>query len=171
MGNSCSGSERWTQVYILVITNYDPCILLKPYLHVYKKTVLLFSGSSEYRHRPYISACVKTNMGADMIIHAAEHGQSARLTQADFMRGIMGAYAVLQPPGRGYDCYRLWETLLSGSMPVLERNTGLDRYTSKIHNCILPYILSFPLGLCISCLHCWLMTSLLLLLTCLDRRM
>ena len=104
------------------------------YIHVYddRKSVLLFSGSSEYRHRPYINACVKTNMGNDMTIQAAEYRQAGRLTRAQFMRRIMSAYAVLQLPGLGYDCFRLWETLLSGSMPVMERGTGLDRSLYKL---------------------------------------
>ena len=76
---------------------------------LYRKSVLLFSGSSEYRHRRYINACVKGNMGEYMTIQAAEYGQSERLTRSEFMRRIMSAYAVLQLPGLGYDCYRIWE--------------------------------------------------------------
>ena len=104
--------------------------------------MLLFSGSSEYRHRPYINACVKANMGEDMtiqvseFIHATRDGgimlNTARPSRAQFMRKIMGAYAVLQLPGLGYDCFRIWETLLAGSMPVLERGTGLDRSLYKL---------------------------------------
>ena len=37
------------------------------------------------------------------------------------------SYAVLAMPGLGYDTYRLWEALALGSMPVLEKGTGLDR--------------------------------------------
>ena len=74
-----------------------------------RKSVLLFSGSSEYRHRRYINTCVKGNMGEYMTIQAAEYGQTTRLTRAEFMRRIMSAYAVLQLPGLGYDCYRIWE--------------------------------------------------------------
>ena len=39
----------------------------------------------------------------------------------------MTARAVLSLPGLGYDCFRIWESLLAGAMPVLERGTGLDR--------------------------------------------
>ena len=42
-------------------------------------------------------------------------------------RRLIGSYAVLQQPGLGYDCFRIWETLLAGSMPVMEKRTGLDR--------------------------------------------
>ena len=79
------------------------------YMLLYRKSVLLFSGSSEYRHRRYINACVKANMSKYMTIQAAEYGQTTRLTRSEFMRRIMSAYAVLQLPGLGYDCYRIWE--------------------------------------------------------------
>ena len=31
-----------------------------------------------------------------------------------------------------YDCFRIWESLLAGSMPVIERSTGLDRTLYKL---------------------------------------
>ena len=34
---------------------------------------------------------------------------------------------VLCPSGLGMDSYRLWETLLLGSIPIVESNPGLDR--------------------------------------------
>lgn len=45
----------------------------------------------------------------------------------DFYIVTARSYAVLAMPGLGYDTYRLWESLALGSMPVLERGTGLDR--------------------------------------------
>ena len=35
-------------------------------------------------------------------------------------------------PGLGYDTFRLWETLLTGSIPIIERGTGLDRALYKL---------------------------------------
>ena len=40
--------------------------------------------------------------------------------------------AVLCPPGEGYDSSRIYETLFTGSMPVVERSTGLDRSFYKL---------------------------------------
>ena len=39
---------------------------------------------------------------------------------------------VLCPSGLGFDTYRLWETLLLGSIPVVESNTGFDRTYSNL---------------------------------------
>ena len=34
--------------------------------------------------------------------------------------------------GLGFDTYRLWETLLLGSIPIVESNAGLDRTYSNL---------------------------------------
>lgn len=34
--------------------------------------------------------------------------------------------------GSGYDSYRLWETLLLGSIPIVESNAGFDRTYSML---------------------------------------
>ena len=39
---------------------------------------------------------------------------------------------VLCPSGLGYDTYRLWETLLLGSIPIVESNAGFDRTYSYL---------------------------------------
>ena len=70
-------------------------------------------------------------MGEYMTVQMATSNK-VRLSPAEFMRRIIGSYAVLQLPGLGYDCFRIWETLLAGSMPVMERGTGLDRYYEHI---------------------------------------
>ena len=52
-------------------------------------------------------------MGDSMVVHLAQHnGQN--LSPEAFMRRLMGARAVIALPGLGYDCWRLWETILSG---------------------------------------------------------
>ena len=40
--------------------------------------------------------------------------------------------AILCLPGKGYDTYRIYETLFAGGMPVLERGTGMDRTFYKL---------------------------------------
>jgi len=42
------------------------------------------------------------------------------------------ARVVLAPSGLGFDTYRLWETLLLGSIPVVESNAGFDRTYSNL---------------------------------------
>lgn len=39
---------------------------------------------------------------------------------------------VLCPSGLGFDTYRLWETLLIGSIPIVESNAGFDRTYSNL---------------------------------------
>jgi len=39
---------------------------------------------------------------------------------------------VICPSGLGYDTYRLWETLLLGSIPIVESNEGFDRTYSSL---------------------------------------
>ena len=39
---------------------------------------------------------------------------------------------VLCPSGLGFDTYRLWETLLLGSVPIVESNAGFDRSYSNL---------------------------------------
>ena len=56
-------------------------------------------------------------MGEYMTIQMAT-STSKRLSPAEFMRRIIGSYAVLQLPGLGYDCFRIWETLLGRSVEL-----------------------------------------------------
>ena len=39
---------------------------------------------------------------------------------------------ILCPSGLGFDTYRLWETLLLGSIPIVESNSGFDRTYSML---------------------------------------
>ena len=54
----------------------------------YTKNTLLFSGSSRYRHRPYVNQCVKDSMGDEMTVTMANPITEAdgRLTQDEFFR-------------------------------------------------------------------------------------
>ena len=50
----------------------------------------------------------------------------------DYYREAAEARFVLCPSGLGYDTYRLWETLLMGSIPIVESNAGFDRTYSNL---------------------------------------
>jgi hypothetical protein len=54
----------------------------------------------------------------------AEHHDHYRLTAESKF--------VLAPSGLGFDSYRLWETLILGSIPIVESNTGFDRTYSSL---------------------------------------
>ena len=48
-----------------------------------------------------------------------------------FYEAVTGKF-VLCPSGLGFDTYRLWETILLGSIPVVESNAGFDRTYSNL---------------------------------------
>jgi hypothetical protein len=57
---------------------------------------------------------------------------AARSGRADHHLEAAQARFVLCPSGLGFDTYRLWETLLLGSIPVVESNPGFDRTYSNL---------------------------------------
>lgn len=52
-------------------------------------------------------------IGTDLTVHLAKSG-SQNLGPEFFTRRLMGSIGVLAVPGMGYDCWRIWETLLAG---------------------------------------------------------
>jgi hypothetical protein len=53
------------------------------------------------------------------------------ITMDHLMEAAMSKF-VLCPSGLGFDTYRLWETLLMGSIPIVESNEGFDRTYSNL---------------------------------------
>jgi hypothetical protein len=47
-------------------------------------------------------------------------------TQTEYYRSILRSRFVLCPSGLGWDSYRIWETLVLGSVPIIERSPGWD---------------------------------------------
>jgi len=91
-----------------------------------RKNTLLFSASSTWGPRPYILDCVNGNMNGHLKVNMD------RMDNIQFMKALASSMAVLCVPGLGYDTFRLWEALASGSMPVLERGVGFDRSLYKL---------------------------------------
>jgi hypothetical protein len=90
-----------------------------------KKSQLFFSAGSNYAFRPFIRECMKLRMGDEMVVEK-------KMSAKTFRMKVISSIAVLCMPGLGYDTYRLWETLASGSLPVLERGFGMDRTFYKL---------------------------------------
>ena len=78
----------------------------------------LFSSSSKYRHRPAVMQCVKERMGDSLVTHMVFKGNQT-LPGDSFVKKLVASRAVLSLPGFGYDCYRTWETLMSGYVYLL----------------------------------------------------
>ena len=49
-----------------------------------------------------------------------------------FYEQIAKAKFVLCPSGIGMDSFRIWESLMLGSIPIVESNAGLDRTYSNL---------------------------------------
>lgn len=91
-----------------------------------KKQRLVTSGGSNWGSRPDILNCVKERLGKHLFI------STARLTKYKFMEMVSSSYASLALPGLGYDTFRLWESIILGTMPVLEKGIGFDRLLYKL---------------------------------------
>ena len=46
----------------------------------------------------------------------------------DYLMDLKSSHYVLSPNGRGVDCHRLWETLLMGSIPIVEKSINTSFY-------------------------------------------
>ena len=53
--------------------------------------------------------------------------EGARLPPPAFMALLATHQAVLSPPGRGYDCFRTWEALALGTVPLVVRDEAFDQ--------------------------------------------
>lgn len=91
-----------------------------------KKENLLFSAGSNYAYRTKIRACVAENLGSAFTMTKEKVNKEA------YRMKLLGSAASLCMPGLGYDTYRLWETLASGAMAVMERGMGMDRTFYKL---------------------------------------
>ena len=47
------------------------------------------------------------------------------LTQVEYWKDLKRSKFVLSPPGRGEDCFRTWEAILFGAIPIVRNSTGM----------------------------------------------
>jgi hypothetical protein len=85
--------------------------LLRVYESTLRKESLLFASSSNWKHRPYISACIARKFAAadQAEFSAYDTGDlyvKGRMTEVDYYRKLASARMVLTLPGLGYDCFR-----------------------------------------------------------------
>ena len=95
------------------------------------KSSLLLSAASDWGPRPYILQCVQNHMDGDTM-HVLSSKLHAKVSRRQYSLHLLSSAAVLCLPGLGYDSYRVFEALLAGAMPVLERGIGLDRSWHKL---------------------------------------
>eukprot|EP01032_Pedospumella_encystans_P012554 gene12554-14518_t len=100
-------------------------LLSKPY----KKNTVLRINNSGWGDRTKINALVSKAFN-NTIQNTYSVGKGG--PAVDHHLAAAQAQFVLCPSGLGFDTYRLWETLLVGSIPVVESNPGLDRTYSNL---------------------------------------
>lgn len=83
------------------------------------KTQELLLNNSGWRHRQQINAGVIANFDGRLY-------NTYGATQTEYYRSILRSRFVLCPSGLGWDSYRIWETLVLGSVPIIERSPGWD---------------------------------------------
>jgi hypothetical protein len=81
------------------------------------KTQELLINNSGWQHRQVVNERVIANFGGRI-------DNSFGLPASEFVASVTGSRFVLCPSGLGWDTSRIWETLLLGSIPVVEYSEG-----------------------------------------------
>lgn len=106
-----------------------------------KKRGLLYTASSSWNTRPQIVACVGRKVPkSDFYIHFSDKSHKSDKSgkksipvvidtdqRVRYYETLAAMRFGLALPGLGYDCFRTWEMLTMGTIPVIERGVGLDR--------------------------------------------
>jgi hypothetical protein len=85
-----------------------------------KKVRLLLINNSCYQHRRNITRTVESLISTKLG-HFNSYGL---LNPSQFAQAVASSKFVFCPSGLGWDCYRVWEVLFLGSIPVIERSPG-----------------------------------------------
>lgn len=81
------------------------------------KTQTLLINNSGWQHRRRINERVSANFGGRI-------GNTYGLDLPEYFESIARSRFVLCPSGLGWDSHRVWETLVLGSIPVVEHSPG-----------------------------------------------
>jgi hypothetical protein len=79
-----------------------------------KKVRLILINNSCSWHRAVLTRMVEKQLGIFNTYGA--------LTDEAYSQGVASSKFVFSPSGMGFDCYRIWEVLMYGSIPVLEHS-------------------------------------------------
>jgi hypothetical protein len=91
--------------------------------NTYRKTKLSFSSLSETQS---LFTFNQSSLSSDLLSNLTSLNIQPHIFE------IAVSKFVLCPSGLGMDTYRLWETLLLGSIPIVESNKGFDRSYSLL---------------------------------------
>ncbi|KAG5188505.1 hypothetical protein JKP88DRAFT_197745 [Tribonema minus] len=110
--NAGSAGALW-HTYHRFLAHGDGCEQLPP------RSVLLTINNSGWQHRAMVNAVVNATFGGTLV---NSYGSGR-----PYWDILLESKFVLSPSGMGYDCYRQWEALAHGAIPVVESSPGLDR--------------------------------------------
>lgn len=84
-------------------------------------------------HLLYCNFDTSTNPNSRNTVHQTFVNQDFVLSASrkpfeEYLIDLKSSHYVLSPNGRGVDCHRLWETLLMGSIPVVENSINISFY-------------------------------------------
>jgi len=97
--------------------------------HYFMRFIFFYPFLSSFFPRTKINALVSQAFN-NTVQNTYSVGKTSHVVDHHF--AAAQAQFVLCPSGLGFDTYRLWETLLVGSIPVVESNPGLDRTYSNL---------------------------------------
>jgi hypothetical protein len=93
-----------------------------------KKSQFVFLVSSKWGYRPKLLSCLSAKFSpSDFVSASYSEDLQGRMTQQRYYQRMGTSLFGIALPGLGYDTFRLWELLMLGSVPVLERGVGLDK--------------------------------------------
>jgi hypothetical protein len=81
-----------------------------------QKVRLLLINTSCWKHRKELVRVVEERLGI--------YNSYGLLTTEQYHYSVASSKFVLCPVGLGWDCYRIWEALLLGSIPIIEHSPG-----------------------------------------------
>lgn len=105
---------------LMLATNRD--VLLTTSLLAYKG-----DGSPVRPFRLRVHNCVKKIFKDRFVV------PNRSLTYTENLMGWVSAKYVLALPGLGWDCWRVWESLWMGAVPVLVKGMGFEQLFAELH--------------------------------------
>jgi hypothetical protein len=107
--------------------------ILRTWHDTVQKDTLVFTSSSSWKHRPYVSECIaKKFKSTEMQLNMVGSQGKRSISGIDYIKKMVSARTGIALGGLGYDTFRLWEYLTLGTVPVLEKGIGLDKTVSDI---------------------------------------
>ena len=102
-------------------------------IHTTKRILATSISSTIPFFRENIADCVRESLGRHYISRLFDYrNNSQMLPLEDYSQLVFKNYFLINIPGHGNDCYRVWEAILMGTIPVIERGMGFDRTVYKL---------------------------------------